>query len=333
MAKKDKKDNDVAEKTETKETVTKSARSGKGKFFRWLKVLMLLILAGCGAVGYFAWKMQVKTEAVANSEMSCERRLNALESLLEKQSAEISAIKTREALKPKGISEEYLAQNLSELRESLKNEIIGEMSVVPGDDGATMVISAEKQTQEMLLANGAMIIRDLATKGENISYELEVLNILAQGNYPAMKYVNDMRKYATSGIIGKGALISNFNKVYVDLQEKAAENVKKEEPETAEENEPWYKLLKKWVVKFFVARKKSVVPLFSDKDEVWILVNEGNIGEALQTMNLSGKYASVNYEPLQVWKKQAAEYLDFEKAAEGLLLNALAGMHLKELEH
>ena len=50
-------------------------------------------------------------------------------------------------------------------------------------------------------------------------------------------------------------------------------------------------------------------------------------------MKTEEKYAKVDSSALQQWQVQTEEYLEFNNAAAGLIMNSIANLHLKEMEH
>ena len=62
------------------------------------------------------------------------------------------------------------------------------------------------------------------------------------------------------------------------------------------------------------------------------LVNNGDFAEALNKLKTDRKYSDVNSEQLNSWIMQTQNYLEFEQAINGLIMNALANLHLKEME-
>lgn len=332
MAKKDKKINQDGVFEEEKTPVKVKEKNSLRKLFWWFVFLLLV-----GSAGYFGlkqkWQEYNQGEATVSLQSAYEQKLNAVYSRLQAQEAEISALKENLNINKNGVSEAEVTEKLAVLKQNLKSELLAEISTLAENGEKQVVVSPESQTKEVLLANAAIIIRDLALKGEAIEYELEVLNILAQGSYPAMKYVENMQKYEKSGIAGKSQLIRNFNKIYAEFDRTELKNNVEETQKAAETDDKWYKTAWDWFKKLFVAEKKIERPVFNYKeDEIWNLVNDGNIAEALNELALSEKYAALNSTPLETWKIQARNYLDFEQAVEGLLLNALASLHLKELE-
>ena len=83
-----------------------------------------------------------------------------------------------------------------------------------------------------------------------------------------------------------------------------------------------------------ISKKGGKRPVFNEKeDEVYTLVNEGDLGNALNALKTSEKYQQMDSSPLMHWQKQAEEYLEFKHAVSGLIMNSLANLHLKEMEH
>ena len=183
---------------------------------------------------------------------------------------------------------------------------------------------------EVLLAAGALTVRGLAEDGLPFDYETEVLQILAAGNETALNYISSIKKYAVSGIKGRAMLINEFNKVYADLSRPQIN--KSIEPEI---QETWDEALLRRIKELVVFKKrenKPVVVFPKTPDEIHQLVNDGNFAEALNKLKTDRKYSDVNSTELNSWILQTQDYLEFEQAINGLLMNSLANLHLKEME-
>lgn len=183
---------------------------------------------------------------------------------------------------------------------------------------------------EVLLAAGALTVRGLAEDGLPFDYETEVLQILATGNETALGYIANIKKYAVSGIKGRAMLISEFNKVYVDLSRPQID--KSNEPKVQETwEEALLRRLKELVV-FKKREEKPAVVFPKTPDEIHQLVNNGDFAEALSKIKTDRKYGDVNSAELNSWILQTQDYLEFEQAINGLIMNSLANLHLKEME-
>lgn len=340
MAKKDNKFVDsekmtAEDKTDMLKENKKDMPEKQSHFGRNLLILVFLLLGGAAAYS----SMQLKqTEAVNKKAMdelqqSYEQKLNAVSAKVNGLKTEIDKLKNKPAPAFSGVSEEYLNQRLAQLQQEFMRSESSESGenpqVLPLSE--SLAIAPANQAQEVLLASGAMIVRDLAEQGNKFEYEAEVLQILAQGNPQAEKYVDIMQKYAASGIKGKNQLIKSFNKIFADLNEA---KVKTQDEKVSDNPADWKDKAIAWLKKIFVSKKGNKRPVFKEKDdEVYTLVNEGNLGEALNALKISEKYSRMDSEPLAQWQKQVEDYLEFKRAATGVIMNSIANLHLKEMEH
>ena len=295
------------------------------KIFVFLFVLCVLGVAGTTFYILDRFKMQ-DTDNLQQMQQVYEEKVQNLNNRLHMLEQEINNLKNRPA-KVSGISENELNQRLA----ALQNEWQSDLNKKQSEISANPV--PYKQPQEVLLASGAMIIGNLAENGEPVIYETEVLHILAQGNEPALKYVEDMQKYAVSGISGKQELISSFNKIFAELNN-VSETEYPQETSSLSKDSTWYDKTITWFKKLFISKKGSKKPVFNPQnDTVWSLVNDGHLQEALNTLKTDDKYVRLHTPALQEWIKQTESYLAFKHAASALLMNALANLHLKEFEH
>ena len=234
---------------------------------------------------------------------------------------------------PEAMKDDESAQNSSKGQNESKAETMPEQHRALFEPQVISLVAAEKKTQEVLLASGAIIVRDLAEQGVSFAYEAEVLQILARGNELAENYVHTVRMFANVGVLGKNQLIRNFDKVFADLNntQTKIEAAEKAEIETAKK---WYEKALIWLKQSIVVKKGQERPVFTEtNDEVYELVHEGRFQDALNAMKVSEKYAKVDSKPLNEWHLQVSRYIQFNNAVSGLIMNALANIHLKELEH
>lgn len=339
MAKKDKNkeiNEDIttisAEQSEEKEPISEKKKS---HFGRNLAVFVFLLL--CGATAFST--MQLKQTEASNKramqelQRNYEQKLSAVVSKVNGLQGEVEQIKSKPLPTVSGgISEEFLNQRLEQLKQEFMQRETNEAGeAVVASQPIVIESNPSRQTQEILLASGAIIVRDLAEQGNKFEYESEVLQILAQGNPQAEKYVDTMQKYAVSGIKGKNQLIKSFNKIFADLN---TAKMKTESEPVAANPQNWKDRVIAWVKKILVSKKGVKHPVFKEKDdEVYTLVNEGNLGEALNALKISEKYSGMDSYPLMQWQNQVTDYLEFKHAATGLIMNSIANLHLKEMEH
>ena len=191
-------------------------------------------------------------------------------------------------------------------------------------------VSAAVTAPEVLLAAGALTVKGLAEDGLPFDYETEVLQILAEGNATALNYISALKKYAVSGIKGRAMLISEFNKVYTDLSRPQIN--KTTEPEI---QETWNEALIRKLKELVVLKKRENKPTLvfpKTPDEIYQLVNNGDFAEALNKIQTDRKYGDINSAELNAWILQTRDYLEFEHSVNGLIMNSLANLHLKEME-
>lgn len=327
-----------AEKGRTKESFGKKLER---------KLILLLVILGIGGVGYlavtnFMQKHQTESKTVPETQIA----LNAAEqriSQLEEKVAELQ-ISVNRATQSQGLTEEVVEKKIGQLRSEVKIALeniakqtasYAQKSQQNGTSKTSLPITATevKFSQEMLLANGAIMVRDLAEKGLPFAYETEVLRILAQGNIPATEYIKVIQRHASSGVKGKNVLISAFNRFYSALNNPKCAEVEVK-PTIEKEPTTWTEKSIAWLKKVIIRKRKAPLPVFiPQEDRVYELVNSGNLAEALSTMQTDDKYAQINSSFLQKWKVQVQNYLVFESAVSGLIMNALANIHLKEMEH
>lgn len=349
-SKEDKKAAELNKSTKTVAPATKKSHGGR----KFMLFILLLILLGGGAASMHLKQTQTQNAEVLNDlKTTYENRVAQLETRLKDVEKDVSALKERPVVEHvAGISENQLNQKITALREELLRQLesfkIGEPAESSQNEtGAEEVAvqervlfapevvslaAEEKKTQEVLLASGAIIVRDLAEQGVPFAYEAEVLQILARGNELAENYARTIRTFANSGISGKNQLIHNFQKIFADLNSTELKNQPKEEK--LEADAKWTDKAIYWLKRAFVAPKTPERPVFAvQDDEVLNLVNEGRLNDALKALKTSEKYSKINSLPLNEWRAQVEKYQEFNSAAGGLIMNALANIRLKEMEH
>ena len=320
---------------------------------KFMFVIFLLLLGGVAALAMqLEQTKKLNAESLQQMQAAYDAKLEAFDARVKGLNREVTALKERPIVeKAAGISENQLNQKITALREEMLSYLTQqapETETKNADETAENTDTAEKQallasefsalaagekkTQEVLLASGAIIVRDLAEQGISFAYEAEVLQILARGNELAEDYVRVMRNFANTGIVGKHQLIRSFDKIFAELNE--ARTKVSTEPVKKVETRHWYNSAWEWVKQSIMVRKIEKKPVFTaQNDEVFDLVHEGRLQDALNALKTSEKYSKIDSKPLNVWKEQTERYLEFSNAAGGLIMNALANIRLKELEH
>lgn len=310
-------------------------------FFR----LLVLFLAAAALFLYFDRQKTLKNQDILASKLTADytNKYNELTRRLQQQEKEISALKNAKPVSESTLSKTDYDRLRSELLSELDAHIAaaapsentapsGSTVSEPAAEAVSLPVQPQNSvSNEVLLASGAMIVRGLADSSQSFVYETEVLQILAQGNEPALRYVDIIRKYAASGIRNPSALIRTFNKIYADLSRPQPM------PEIAPEKpENFIDSLKGHFQSFVSVKKrqpKPVTVLPKNPDTVHELVNTGRFAEALNEISTDRKYRYIATKELSVWMSQTQEYLEFERAVNGLIMNALANIRLKEFNH
>lgn len=329
MAKIEKKEEFKPVETSTAEIKTKQKKKNS-----YAGIAGLVVLLCCaGAVAYNIELTKALNEDLASQLVAdYNTKINKLNAQIKQQENLITAL-----------SQNLPAENMPATQIELSEEQLQQLAdkIIPllpqqnslqENIAAPVVKTAEKNVTapEVLLAAGALTVRGLAEDGLPFDYETEVLQILADGNNTALNYIAALKKYAVSGIKGRAMLISEFNKVYADLSRPQIEKTVK--PEIQETwNEALLRRLKE-LVEFKKREEKLAVVFPKTPDEVHQLVNSGDFAEALNKLKTDRKYSDVNSAELNSWILQTQDYLEFEHSINGLIMNSLANLHLKEME-
>lgn len=298
-------------------------------------VCLIVVLCCAGAVAYnIELTKALNEDLAAQLAADYNTKINALKTKIQQQENLIAALRQNPPAEnenvpavPNELSEEQLQQLADKIIPLLPQpENADETVAAPAAEPAEKNVTAP----EVLLAAGALTVRGLAEDGLPFDYETEVLQILAAGNDTALNYIAALKKYAVSGIKGRAMLISEFNKVYADLSRPQIE--KAVEPEIQETwDEALLRRLKE-LVEFKKREEKPAVVFPKTPDEVYQLVNGGDFAEALNKLKTDRKYRDVNSAELNSWILQTQDYLEFEHSINGLIMNSLANLHLKEME-
>lgn len=330
MAKIEKKEEVNPAAASTTENKTKPAK--KSSYVSLVCLIILLCSAGVVAYNIELTKT-LNEDLAAQLAADYNTKINNLKVQIEQQKSIIADLRQNQPLNSVSqptstdLSEEQLQQLASKIlpllpQPEVSNNQTKPISIEPAPKNVT--------APEVLLAAGALTVRGLAEDGLPFDYETEVLQILAAGNETALNYISSIKKYAVSGIKGRAMLINEFNKVYADLSRPQIN--KSIEPEI---QETWDEALLRRIKELVVFKKrenKPVVVFPKTPDEIHQLVNDGNFAEALNKLKTDRKYSDVNSAELNSWILQTQDYLEFEQAINGLLMNSLANLHLKEME-
>ena len=313
--------------------------SAKTSSFLGFGCAVLLICMGlCLSYDLYKTKL-ISSDILPQMQADYEAQISELNAQIELLKSDFNKLKT-ESLSANALSEEYINEKLSEFKNDVLNmapqnseeQILQNNAKITALEKTIADLQNESHLmpQEILLSAGALTIRNMAENGENFAYEAEVLQLMAQGNQTAEQYVSAIRKFSAEPLNTKTSLINKFKNIYADLSGTEIKTEPKNEDLTNAES---------WKNAFFT-RLKNLVTFKHKKnlkfepapDEIYILVENGNLAQALAEIKTSQKYASLNSSALNIWMQNVQNYLDFNKAVNGLLLNSLAGLHLKQFE-
>ena len=327
---------------EKKENPKNVETTNKSSSFAIYGALILLVCLGI-CISYDLHKTkQISSEILPQMQNEYETKIADLNAEFEILQREFNKLKA-ENLSVEALSEEYVDEKLAEFQKNVLN-------VVPQTEGGQILqnnakiaelekIVADMQNneqvipQEILLGAGALTIRSMADNGENFAYEAEVLQIMACGNSVAEEYIEKIRKFAQQPLNNKNSLIKDFKRIYADLRgteiktENSAENA-----EDTTSAETWKNAFFSRLKNLVTFKHKNTVKFEPLPDEVYELVNDGNLALALEKMKTSKKYASLNSPVLEAWVHNVQNYIEFDNAINGLLMNTLAHLHLKQFE-
>lgn len=293
-------------------------------------VCLVLLLCCAGFVAYnIELTKTLNTDLASQLAADYNKKINNLKKQLQQQETLINRLQqpsSENLTKSSPLSEEDLQQLAAKIIPLLpQSEKVYDNAPIVSTN-----IPAAVTAPEVLLAAGALTVKGLAEDGLPFDYETEVLQILAEGNATALNYISALKKYAVSGIKGRAMLISEFNKVYADLSRPQVN--KTTEPEI---QETWDEALIRKLKELVVLKKRENKPTLvfpKTPDEIYQLVNNGDFAEALNKIQTNRKYGDINSAELNAWILQTRDYLEFEHSVNGLIMNSLANLHLKEME-
>lgn len=313
----------------TAENVESKKKQSRQKNYSAI-VCLVLLLCCAGFVTYnIELTKTLNTDLAAQLATDYNKKINNLKKQLQQQETLINQLQqpsSENLTKSSPLSEEDLQQLAAKIIPLLpQTEKVYDNAPIVSTN-----VSAAVTAPEVLLAAGALTVKGLAEDGLPFDYETEVLQILAEGNATALNYISALKKYAVSGIKGRAMLISEFNKVYTDLSRPQVN--KTTEPEI---QETWDEALMRKLKELVVLKKRENKPALvfpKTPDEIHQLVNNGDFAEALNKIQTDRKYGDINSAELNAWILQTRDYLEFEHSINGLIMNSLANLHLKEME-
>lgn len=315
--------------------------TGKTSPFLVFSCIILLICLGL-CISYDLHKTkQISTEILPQMQADYEAQISELNAEIELLEREFNKLKS-EHLSVDALSEEFVDEKLAEFKKSVLNDapknadeqILQNNAKIRTLEKTIADLQTQKHIipQEILLSSGALTIRNMAANGENFAYEAEVLQIMATGNRTAEQYISQIRHFASKPLNNKNSLIKDFKRIYADLSGTEIQNDEEKKNEDATSAESWKNAFFSRLKNLVTFKHKKTIKFEPTPDEVYELVENGDLAQALARIKTSDKYLSLHSAALEVWMQNTQNYLDFDSAVNGLLMNSLANLHLKQFE-
>ena len=332
----------VTEIQNTPQSEVKNSKLKKAVKKTFTFVVTLAVLAGSG---WYLYKnpqlLNIKTNSAKVDKIAAlEARIQSLQNQVSTLQAGISSSVSRQELTAfKNDSANTLAALNKKIENvaNINNEIIDAkasnaavLGVVSRLDSLEKKVNSfgRVSTRGALVLTAALLVKDSADSNRPFVYEAEVLRNLAQGtNMEAPAEV--ISSLSTQGIFSKEALINEFNKLYILSETKEVEEEIKKAPES-EKNQDWKakinEKLSKLVMIEYHGDDKSIKE--SSEDEVYRLVNEGELYKASVLMEGNSKYQSPEFKK---WQEDVKAQESFNSALRQIEALTLAVMKAESL--
>lgn len=306
----------------------------------WGSLILMICLGLCISYDLHQTKI-ISSEILPQMQADYEAKIAGLNAEIEILERNFNKLQS-EHLSVDSLSEEYMDAKLDEFKQTIlnsvpKNEnekILQTNAKIAELETAVSDLRQTEQTnpQEVLLAAGVMTIRTMAENGEDFAYEAEILQIMAQGNDVAEQYLEKIRGFSDKPLKNKNALIKDFKRIYANMSgtEVYDNNTVNQPTNELSWKDAFLNRLKNLIT---FKPKKPAIKFEALPDEVYDLVEEGNFVLAIERMKTDKKYTMLHSPIFQAWANNAQNYLEFDAAVNGLLMNTLAHLHLKQFEH
>lgn len=276
--------------------------------------------------GLFPQMAQTQTSSVWEDKTQIEQRLQALSNQINVLKTDIASKLSDQSLKDFEERVTNTAQMNKELLDS-KASTAALLALVTRIDSleAQMREVGKFSSQGALVLTAALMVKESADEGRPFVYEAEVLSLLADGTNMQTAAVT-MAQYAHKGLPSIQALIVSFNEIY----EKEARG-QDEQSAQKTEGEGWKEKLSAGLNKLITiesnAQKK--VDGKTTTDEVFKLVNDGRLDEALEKMKQNPKYATKDF---LAWQESFQMRRNFMTALQNIKSLTLAQMKAESLK-
>lgn len=304
-------------------------------------VILLICMGLCISYDLHQTK-EISAKILPQMQADYEAKIANLDAQVELLQRDFNKMKS-EHLSVEAMSEEYVDEKLEKFKEDILSKAPDTASEQIIQNNAKIAILEKTISnlqqeqivpQEVLLASGVLTIRSMAENGENFAYEAEILQIMAQGNQVAEDYISEIRRFSTQPLSNKKSLIDEFKRIYADLSGmEITSPLESQKEEDATSAKTWKEAFLSRLKNLITFKHKKTVKFEKAPDKVYDLVENGDLAQALELIKTDKKYVMLNSPALDVWKHNVQDYLDFDSAVNGLLMNTLAHLHLKQFEH
>ena len=332
----------VTETQNSPQPENKSAKIKRGVKKTFTFVVILAVLAGSG---WYLYKnpqlLDIKTDSAKSDRIAVlEAKIQSLQNQVATlQNGVSSSVNRQELTSFKNDS----ANTLAELNKKIENvaNINTEIIDAKASNAAVLGVvtrleNLEKKvnsfgkvsTRGALILTAALLVKDSADSGRPFIYEAEVLRNLAQGTNMQVP-ADIISSLSAQGIYSQEALINEFNKLYIVSEAKKVEEEVKNEHES-EKNQDWKakineKLSKLVMIEYHGADNDTKD---SSQDEVYRMVNEGEIYKASVLMEGNSKYQSPEFKKWQEEVKAKESFNDALRQIEALTLAVMKAENL-----
>lgn len=183
-----------------------------------------------------------------------------------------------------------------------------------------------------LVLTATMMVRECADNGVNFVYEAEILQQLAKDDMDIQNDVKTIVRYAKEGILSQNELKNQFQKIYKTL-------VKASEKQNLE-GKNWKEKLNIKLSEVVKVKRVNDLSVLQNEQEgknslrkVKMLVDEGNLRQALDELHqMNGSIVAGN-EILKVWMDKVQAKVNFNQAIANISAHSLALMKVNSLKN
>lgn len=331
----------MEEKSEQEKSVTPPKRHWKAVFIK------LLVLVALAAAGYGLWKNpqiidQVKKAVEARQEDTAAERAAVPDpgAQLAQLQNQIAALQS-EVLRLSNQPQAAVEPDLTEVHEKIAAIEKTNLNVIDSKADVAMVLGlvtrmdkAEAQLDKLakvtdegaLTLTAAMLVKDSAERGGSFEYEMEVLNQIAAHNPQLKQPLEQMARYARSGIVPGSLLGDEFARIYT--------RVVKEQKEAFDKT--WTDRINSKLSEIVqIKRVNQEAPAFEANqglEKIRQDVLHGNLEAAVNELALPENADLLKDKALAAWLEKARGNVEFNQAVSRISASSLALMKVNFLK-